>query len=614
MGWPNSRRTLMSGNQAIARGAYEAGVAVACGYPGTPSTEILEHMRSYDGIYVEWSPNEKVALEVALGAAMAGVRSVAAMKHVGLNVAADPLFTAAYAGVNAGLVVISADDPGMHSSQNEQDNRHYARFAKIPMLEPSDAQEAKDLVGLALKISEEFDTPVLLRTTTRISHSSGIVRLAEPVRFARLRYEKNPVKRVMVPGNARLRRLDVERRISALEAFADSLEANTIEWKSASVGIIASGVSYQYAREVMGESASYLKLAMTNPIARELVREFASRVRRLYVVEEGDAYLEDQIRAMGIEVAGKRLLPAVGELTPEIVRRALAEDGVAPTLSGSGAGGEGTDVSAAGVRLVRNEGGDGQGVTVPARPPVMCPGCPHRAAMYALRKLKTVAAGDIGCYTLGAAPPISALDTTICMGASVGNAIGFDKAGASKGKKPVAVIGDSTFVHSGITGLIDAVYNQAAITVLILDNGTTAMTGHQDHPATGITLRGKPSPRLSLEDLARAVGVERVTVVDPYDLSATEGALREASGISGPAVVIARRPCALLPRARAGDTCRVLEERCTGCGLCLELGCPAMRTTRDRRPAIAASVCAGCGVCARVCRSGAIRKAGEDGA
>lgn len=609
-----TEKVLMSGNQAIARGAYESGIGVACAYPGTPSTEILEHMRVFEGIYLEWSSNEKVALEVALGAAIAGARAMAAMKHVGFNVAADPLFTAAYTGVTAGLVVVSADDPGIHSSQNEQDNRHYARFAKIPMLEPSDAQEAKDFVGLALKISEEFDTPVMLRTTTRISHSSGIVRLGKPHAPTRVPYEKNPKKYVMVPGNARMRRIDVERRLSALEALAEGLEQNVIEWNSTRVGIITSGVSYQYAREVMGENASYLKLAMTNPIPRGLISEFASKVGRLYVIEELDPYLEEQIRAMGIDVMGKKLLPAIGELTPEIVRRALAEEGILPdknAFAGDGKSGRGASIG-----LVKNEGADGEGIVVPARPPVMCPGCPHRGAFFVLRKLQAVATGDIGCYTLGVAPPLSAIDTTICMGASIGNAIGFDKARAGEdgkpGGKPVAVIGDSTFVHSGITGLIDAVYNQASITVLILDNGTTAMTGHQSHPATGVTLRGVPSHKLSLEDIARAVGVQYVTVVDPYDLSTTENALRQAAGIPGPAVVIARRSCALLPGAKAEGKYSIFEDLCTGCKLCLGLGCPAMEI-RGKQPIILERSCAGCGVCAQVCRFDAIRKAGEGG-
>lgn len=631
----NTGGVLMSGNQAIARGAYEAGVGVACAYPGTPSTEILEHMRAFDGIYVEWSPNEKVALEVALGAAIAGVRALAAMKHVGLNVAADSLFTAAYTGVNAGLVIVSADDPGMHSSQNEQDNRHYARFAKIPMLEPSDSQEAKDFVRLALDISERFDTPVMLRTTTRISHSSGIVVLGSPQAPRRLPYKKNPPKYVMVPGNARLRHIEVEARLKALADFAEGFAHNTIEWNSTRVGIIASGVSYQYAREVLGKNASYLRLAMTNPIPEGVIRRFAAQVDRLYVIEELDPFLEEQLSAMGLNVVGKRLLPVTGELAPEIIRRAMIEEGV---LGGAVAGAQ--------VALVPpNENAQAGGhetseaiaAAVPARPPVMCPGCPHRGAFYVLRKLKTVATGDIGCYTLGVAPPLSALDTTICMGASIGNAIGFAvaatvdqgpqtcavetaakaaeapaTAAAAVPRKPVAVIGDSTFVHSGVTGLIDAVYNQASIVVLILDNGTTAMTGHQNHPATGVTLRGAATHRLSLEDLARACGVEYVAVVDPYDLAATERALRQAADAPGPAVVIARRSCVLLPGARPQDRYTILEDRCTACKLCLSLGCPAMEL-HDGRPVIIKDSCAGCGVCAQICRYDAIalHEAGE---
>lgn len=710
----NAARVLMSGNQAIARGAYEAGVGVACAYPGTPSTEILEHMRAFKGIYVEWSPNEKVALEVALGAAVAGVRALAAMKHVGLNVAADPLFTAAYTGVNAGLVIVSADDPGMHSSQNEQDSRHYARSAKIPMLEPSDSQEAKGFVGLALDISERFDTPVMLRTTTRVSHSSGVVALGAPQALRRLPYKKNPPKYVMVPGHARLRRIEVEARLKALADFAEDFAHNTIEWNSSRVGIIASGVSYQYAREVLGENASYLKLALTNPIPEGVIRRFAARVDRLYVVEDLDPFLEDHIRALGIRVTGKSPRPSTGELTPEMIRRAMAAEGVLDRAGagiyalGGREGGADRDSSGTGApatgggesrpaALVTNEsagvespgaGCDGRDAVestfVPARPPVMCAGCPHRGTFYVLRKLKTVATGDIGCYTLGVAPPLSALDTTICMGASIGNAIGFAAAAAAMAagastsaataaaagatgepataataraadptvmtvspasgadgndadgkatrfdarvttgapdtatdaaipRKPVAVIGDSTFVHSGITGLVDAVYNRASIVILILDNGTTAMTGHQNHPATGVTLRGTPTHRLSLEDLARACGVEHVAVVDPYDLAATERVLRQAMDAPGPAVVVARRECVLLPGARRSDRYTIRDDRCTACKLCLGLGCPAIEA-RDGRPVIISGSCTGCGVCAQVCRFDAIalQKAGGD--
>ncbi|MCR4402690.1 MAG: thiamine pyrophosphate-dependent enzyme [Firmicutes bacterium] len=674
----------MSGNEAIARGAYEAGVGVACGYPGTPSTEIIERMKTFDGVYVEWSPNEKVAFEVALGAAIAGVRALVAMKHVGLNVAADPLFTAAYTGVNAGLVIVSADDPGMHSSQNEQDNRHYAKFAKIPMLEPSDSQEAKDFIGLALDISERFDTPVMLRTTTRVSHSSGIVLLGPPRARLRLAYKKAPPKYVMVPGNARLRRMEVEARQRAVAEFAESFSQNVIEWNGARVGIVASGVAYQYAREILGKNASYLKIAMTHPIPGGMVREFASRVERLYVVEELDPFLEEQIRAMGLTVTGKACLPATGELTPEIVRRALTEEGVLPgsmeraaesaeeraaegareglregAREGAGEGaGEGeagnaperaADRIALAPPAVSDEasmvesGETSEVVSVPARPPVMCPGCPHRGAFYVLKKMKTIATGDIGCYTLGASPPLSALDTTICMGASIGNAIGFSAAASVAGepqaqatagltesgglepdgiralasghapRKPVAVIGDSTFVHSGVTGLIDAVYNQAQIVVLIMDNGTTAMTGHQDHPATGVTARGSRTHKLSLEALSRACGVDLVAVIDPYDLASMERALRQAMDAPGPAVVIARRPCVLLPGAKPRRRYRVARERCNACRVCLGLGCPSIELC-DGRPVIIEGSCVGCGVCAQICAHDAItlREAGED--
>ncbi len=570
------KRTILSGNEAIARGAYEAGVQVAAAYPGTPSTEILENLTTYEDIRSQWSPNEKVALEVAIGANLAGVRALAAMKHVGVNVAADPLMTLSYVGVRGGLVLISAGDPGMHSSQNEQDNRFYARLAKIPMLEPSDSQEAKDFVRIAFDLSLEFDTPVMIRMTTRVCHGKSIVELGEPLSVEGMGYEKDARKTVMVPGHARLRHVFVEKRRKKLESFAETFSENRIEMNDPKIGIIAGGPVYHYAKDAFPQ-ASFLKLGLIYPIPKQRIRDFAQSVKKCYVVEELEPFLEDQIKALGIEVIGKDALPRTGEFSPEIIRAGIS-----------------------GEKIVREPA-----ASLPARPPVLCAGCGHRGLFYVLKKLKLTVTGDIGCYTLSALPPLSAMDTCICMGASIGTAIGMEKAlGAEHSKKTVAVIGDSTFVHSGITGLVDAVYNRSNVTVIILDNRTTAMTGHQDHPGTGKTLSGDPTVELDFEKLAQAVGVKHIQVVDPYDLKETERVVREETEREAPSVIIARHACVLLTRERH-PALRIDPEKCVQCEICLRLGCPAISKEADQIR-ITPELCTGCGMCAEVCPKEAI--------
>lgn len=578
----------MTGNEAIARGAYEAGVTVATAYPGTPSTEIIETISQYRDIYAEWSPNEKVALEVGIGASIAGARVLVAMKHVGVNVAADPLLTFSYTGVNGGLVLVSADDPGMHSSQNEQDNRFYGRFAKIPVLEPSDSQEAKDFVRIALEISEQFDTPVMLRITTRIAHSRSPVELGERMVFSLKDYEKNPRKYVMIPAYARQRHLLVEQRRKALEDYSEKTPLNFVEWGDHKLGVITSGVSYQYAREVMG-NVSYLKLGMTNPLPRKLIEDFVKQVDEVYVVEELEPFMEEQIRSWGLKVIGKDLLPRTGELSPELVAEKILGENIK------------TEVAA----TVEEE--------LPMRPPTLCPGCPHRGVFYVLRKLKLVVTGDIGCYTLGTLPPLESLDTCICMGASIGTALGMEKArGREFARKVVAVIGDSTFMHSGITGLLDVVYNLGTVTTIILDNSTTAMTGHQDHPGTGITVKKQSSKPVDLPALIKALGIERVQVVDPYDLKQLEDIVRQEVSADEPSVVITRRACILLDKKKEGQAYEVELDKCTGCKSCMKLGCPSI-AFRENTAQIDDTLCNGCGLCSQVCKFGAIRKAGEAG-
>lgn len=574
-------KLLLSGNEAIAMGATRAGVRFASGYPGTPSTEILENLAAYDGISVQWSPNEKVALEVAIGASLGGARALVAMKHVGLNVAADPLFTLAYTGVNAGLVVVTADDPGMHSSQNEQDNRFYALAAKVPMLEPSDSAEALEFTVEAFKISEEYDLPVLLRTTTRISHSKSVVDALEgELGETELKgYGKDARKYVMIPAHARDRRRSLDDRHSRLLAYSESAAINKVERGSGSLGVISSGVAYQYAKEAFPE-ASHLKLGLTNPIPEKLVREFASSVERVAVVEELSPYIEERIKLLGIDAVGKGSEAAVGELNVERVRRAFGLPAPA--------------------RYPEIE-------NLPPRPPVLCPGCPHRGVFYVLKKMKVPVMGDIGCYTLAVMPPLEAMDLCICMGAGIGSALGFQK--ATGRRDVVAVIGDSTFVHSGITPLVDIVYNGGAITVVILDNGTTAMTGRQNHPGTGRTLRGDEAPRFDFEAVAKALGVRNTRVVDPYSLEEVENALTEALAKDEPSVVIARRPCVLLDIKKSHPF--YVDENCTDCRRCLRLGCPAISKVAGG-VAIEPSLCTGCGICAELCEFGAISEGSHD--
>ncbi len=571
------RRALMTGNEAIARGAFEHGVLVATAYPGTPSTEILENAAKYREIKAQWSPNEKVALEVAIGASIGGSRALCAMKHVGVNVAADPLFTFSYTGVNGGLVLICADDPGMHSSQNEQDNRYYARFAKIGLLEPADSQEAKDMVGHALELSERFDVPIMLRSTTRISHSKSMVELADPKERAVKPYVKDIAKYVATPANARLRHVFVEQRLVDMAAFSEETELNRIEWGDREVGIVTSGICYQYVKEALPQ-ASVLKLGYTNPLPLKKVAAFAEQVDQLWVVEELEPFLEERIRAAGIKVhGGKAQLTNIGELTPSMIQQAVTGQPVIETR---------------------------EPAPVPVRPPALCPGCPHRGVFHALRNQRKVVTGDIGCYTLGASPPLSAMDTTICMGASIPSGAGLEKAHPEMAKDIVSVIGDSTFLHSGITGLVDAIYNQATTTVIILDNSITAMTGHQQHAATGFNLRGEPTKKVDLEALCRAVGVERVRTVDPGNLEAITRAIKEETVVRELSVIIAQRPCALIVR-QTEPRLKVLAERCTGCRMCMRLGCPAI-SFADKKSSIDPALCVGCGLCAQVCKFEAI--------
>ena len=576
-------KAILSGNEAIARGAYEAGVKVASAYPGTPSTEILENIVNYPGINASWAPNEKVALEVGIGACFGGARALVTMKHVGVNVAADPLFTLSYAGVRGGFVLITADDPELHSSQNEQDNRNYARFAKIPMLEPADSNEALQFTKLAFEISEQFDTPIMLRTTTRISHSKSIVELGEPVTdLPTPSLERNPPKYVMLPGNARVRHHVVEKRLLDMEAWASEQPFNVVEKGAGKVGVITAGVAYQYAKEVLPE-ADVLKLGMVYPLPKQLIREFASKYETVYVVEELDPFLEDQIRAMGIDVKGKDLLPICGELTPGRVRQALFDE--APAT------------------------GYVHDANLPTRPPNMCPGCPHRGVFFALNRLKAYVTGDIGCYTLGFMPPLSAMDTCICMGASIGNATGISKVlSAEDQKKVVAVIGDSTFLHTGVNGLMDMVYNGSTATVLILDNRITAMTGRQENPASGQTLMGTEAPAVNLEGLCRSIGVKHVQTLDPWDLAKTQETIKTEMERPETSVVISRGPCVLIKRGgkEMPPALYVDPDKCTGCKACLKLGCPAVEWQADAGKRGQAKVnrllCVGCGICEQMCK------------
>jgi indolepyruvate ferredoxin oxidoreductase alpha subunit len=575
-------KKLMIGNAAIARGAYEAGVTVATAYPGTPSTEIVSNFAQYDGVYAEWSPNEKVAMEVGAGASIGGARTLVAMKHVGVNVAADPLYTFAYTGVNGGLVIISADDPGMHSSQNEQDNRGYGRFAKLPVLEPSDSQEALDFTRMAFDLSEEYDTPVMLRITTRLAHSQTMVEEGEKSDVPLKEYVKNAAKYVMLPGHARARHIEVEKRMVNLAKFAATSPLNRIEWGSKAVGIITSGVVYQYVKEVLPE-VSVLKLGITNPLSEELIRSFAEQVDRLIVIEELEPVIEEQVKAWGIKAEGKELFSLLGEYSPELIEAKLGE---AKSLLSYGLDKE-----------------------IPARPPLMCPGCPHRGVFYTLNKMKLTVMGDIGCYTLGALSPLDGMDACICMGASIGSALGMEKArGEEFASRTVAVIGDSTFVHSGITALIDVVYNQGTSTVMILDNDTTAMTGHQEHPATGMTIRQQPTNKLDIEGMVRAIGVKNIRIVDPLHLDELEAVLKEELNRREPSVIIAKRPCALLNTTPNPVKYYVDEELCKGCKLCLKVGCAGVYFIEENKKAVMHDCCVACGLCPQTCKFDAIKK------
>lgn len=569
-------KKLMLGNAAIARGAYEAGVKVVSAYPGTPSTEVSECIAAYDEVYAEWAPNEKVAFEVAVGASFAGARSMVCMKHVGVNVAADPMFTAAYTGVNGGLVILAADDPGMHSSQNEQDTRFYARSAHIPMLEPSDSQEAKEFTKLAFELSEKYDTPVFLRTTTRLAHSQSLVEEEYRVEVPLKPYVKDVAKYTMMPSSAIGRHVVVEARENRLAADVNGFDIIREEMGDTSLGIVCSGVVYEYVKEALPQ-ASVLKLGMVYPLAIDRVRAFAAKVKRLVVVEELEPFFENQLKANGIACEGKNLFSKQGELSVAIIREKLL--------------GEKLNV---------------EKQDLPVRPPVMCAGCPHRGVFYVLSKLKLTVSADIGCYTLGAQPPLCAVDTVVCMGASVGIAHGFEKAiGREQSKHTVAVIGDSTFIHSGITGLINAVYNKSNITLIILDNSTTGMTGHQQHPATGLTLKQEPAKILDIVALCKTVGCDSVRVVDSYDLAAVEKAVKEEVASDGVSVIVAKRPCALLDKNYPAP-CTISD--CRKCGMCFKLGCPAIEKQEDGSARINASLCVGCGLCEKVCKFGAIKE------
>ena len=564
-------KELMLTNQAIARGAYEAGVRVLSAYPGTPSTEIAENIAKYDEIYAEWAPNEKVALEVAIGAAVAGARSMACMKHVGVNVAADPLFTVAYSGINAGLVVAVADDPGMHSSQNEQDSRFYARSAHVPMLEPSDAQEAKNFVKLAFELSEKFDTPVFIRETTRVAHSHGFVELCDREEHAVKPYEKDAAKYVMMPANAIKRHLVVEKRDNELGEYVNTLSINREELTNENeVGIVCSGAVYQYVKEALPE-VNVFKVGTLYPLPMSALKAFSKKVKEVIVIEELEPYIEDAMKAAGIACKGKEIFSLQGEISVLTLLEKF-KGAVKP-----------------------------QAEATPMRPPVMCAGCPHRGVFYVLNKLKLTVNGDIGCYTLGAVAPLSAVDTCVCMGASVGMAHGFKKATGGESKN-VAVIGDSTFLHSGVTGLINAVYNQSGITLIILDNSTTGMTGHQQHPATGKNLKGEPAPVVLLDELCKACGVKDLQVVDAYDVKAVEAAVKAATASKEVSVIIAQRPCALLDKSKKPT---VKVDNCKNCGICMRLGCPAISKGADGVK-IDPNQCTGCGVCMQVCPFGSL--------
>ncbi|MBQ2237773.1 MAG: indolepyruvate ferredoxin oxidoreductase subunit alpha [Clostridia bacterium] len=575
-------KKLLLGNAAVARGAYEAGVGVVASYPGTPSTEITEEIAKYDEIYSEWSPNEKVAAEVAIGASIAGARSMSCMKHVGLNVMADPVFTVSYSGVNGGLVFCVADDPGMHSSQNEQDSRHYARASKIAMLEPSDSAECKEFTKLAFSLSEEYDTPVFIRLSTRVSHSQSLVEIEDRKEIELKPYEKNIGKYVMMPANAIKRHVIVEDRITALKEFAETTPLNEIEENGSKIGVITAGIAYEYAKEALGDKADFLKLGMVYPLPDNKLKTFAEKYDKVYVIEELDPVIEEYCKGLGINnIEGKNVFTLLGEYTPAMIKKAVLGEDAPETVRANEA--------------------------IPVRPPVMCAGCPHRGTFYVLKKLGLVVSGDIGCYTLGAVAPLQSVDTTICMGASVSAALGMAKArGDEFNKKLVSVIGDSTFMHSGITGLVDIVYNKGNNTVIILDNSITGMTGHQNNPTTGYTIKGEETKQVNLIALCKSIGVEHVVVADPFDVKEFEKVVKQETQREEPSVIIAQRPCALLKTVKYTGHCKITD-KCRNCKMCMKLGCPAI-TVKDDKVIIDSTQCNGCGLCINVCPFGAIEK------
>ena len=576
-------KQLMLGNKAVARGLYEAGCFFASSYPGTPSTEVTEELAKFEEVYCEWAPNEKVAMEAAFGASLQGRRAFCAMKHVGLNVAADPLYTMSYTGINAGIVIVVADDAGMHSSQNEQDSRHHAIASKVPMLEPSDSSEALEFTKLAFEISEQYDTPVLLKMCTRVAHSQSVAETSErsvPVKT----YEKNIAKYVMMPGNAKKRHPIVEERMRLLKELAETSPVNRVQMGGTKLGIITSSTSYQYVVEAFGDSVSILKLGMANPLPDRLILDFARKVEKLAVVEELDPIIENHCKALGLDVQGKDLLPVCGEFSQNLIAKAFGID------------------TPKGLHLEE---------TLPLRPPVMCPGCPHRGLFYTLRKIGCTVLGDIGCYTLGAVAPLGSMELCLCMGASVSSLHGFNKMGGRETEKnTVCVIGDSTFMHSGMTGLANIAYNQSNSTVIILDNSITGMTGHQQNPTTGYNIKGDPAGKIDLEALCRAMGFSRVEVVDPYDLASCERVIRQELEAEDASVIISRRPCALLKYVKKKAPLRVAPDACKGCRMCMRIGCPAI-SIRSGKAVVDATLCIGCGVCTQMCRFGAFQKKEE---
>ena len=573
-------KKLLIGNQAVAAGLHDGGLGVVSSYPGTPSTEITEFLSKYDDLHSEWAPNEKVACEVAFGASLAGARSTCAMKHVGLNVAADPLFTLSYTGVNGGMVICVADDPAMHSSQNEQDSRHYAIASKVPMLEPADSQEAYTFARSAFELSEKYDTPVILRMCTRIAHSQSVVMLQDAIPAVLKDYEKNPQKYIMMPGNAIKRHPFVEERTLKLQQLAENCIYNTVEYgTNDEFGIITSGCSYQYVKEVFGDSVSVLKIGMPNPLPVDTIKDFAAKVKKLYVIEELDPIIENHVKSLGIEVVGKEMFSILGEFSQKTIADAF------------------------GIKAKENVCADSP---VPNRPPMMCAGCPHRGMFYTLAKNKITVHGDIGCYTLGAVPPLNALDTTLCMGASISGLHGFNAARGSETEgKSVAVIGDSTFMHSGMTGLVNVAYNATNSTVIILDNSITGMTGHQQNPTTGYNIKGEVAAKVNLEALCHALGINRVRVVDPYNLKECETALKEELAVAEPSVIISRRPCVLLKSVKLSPSLNVQADKCKSCKRCMGLGCPAI-SMKDGKAKIDNTLCVGCGVCQQLCAFDAI--------